>query len=87
MHIVSLSFDDGFEISTRKNCEQYLDEHIDQLLALPSGWLIYNTHGLEDEGWGPIRAEYLEALLERLTKIKSVRILPVGKAFATIGST
>ena len=30
------------------NCESHLDEYIDRLLALPSGWLIYNTHGLDD---------------------------------------
>ncbi len=65
-----------------ENCESYLDAHIEKLLAQPSGWLIYNTHGLDDEGWGPIRASYLESLLDRLTKIDSVAILPVGAALA-----
>jgi peptidoglycan/xylan/chitin deacetylase (PgdA/CDA1 family) len=67
-----------------ENCEGFLDGHITRLLEGSSGWLIYNTHGLDDEGWGPIRAEYLEALLERLTKIDSVALMPVGKALLTI---
>jgi peptidoglycan/xylan/chitin deacetylase (PgdA/CDA1 family) len=66
-----------------ENCERHLDEYIQRLLAGPSGWLIYNTHGLEEEGWGPIRAEYLESLLERLSSIEGLAILPVGKALAT----
>jgi hypothetical protein len=52
------------------------------LLAKESGWLILNTHGLDDEGWGPIRATYLERLLERLLTIESVEILPAGMALA-----
>ena len=65
-----------------ENCEWHLDEQIDRLLAQPSGWLIYNTHGLDDEGWGPIRGEYLESLLERLSGTNGVTILPVGKALS-----
>jgi peptidoglycan/xylan/chitin deacetylase (PgdA/CDA1 family) len=64
------------------NCEAILDAHIDRLLALPFGWLIYNTHGLDDEGWGPIRANYLAALLARLSQIESVAVLPVGVALS-----
>jgi hypothetical protein len=64
------------------NCEWHLDEQIDRLLAQPSGWLIYNVHGLDDEGWGPIRAEYLEGLLERLSSTENVTILPVGRALS-----
>ena len=63
-----------------ENCEWHLDECIQKLLAQPSGWLIYNVHGLDDEGWGPIRAEYLESLLEKLSGIERVAILPVGRA-------
>ena len=65
-----------------ENCEKYLDGHIERLLQQPAGWLIYNTHGLDDEGWGPLRAEYLEALLDRLTRIESVAVMPVGIALA-----
>jgi peptidoglycan/xylan/chitin deacetylase (PgdA/CDA1 family) len=65
-----------------ENCEWHLDEQINKLLAQPSGWLIYNVHGLDDEGWGPIRAAYLESLLERLSKVDDVSILPVGRALS-----
>ena len=65
-----------------ENCEWHLDEHITKLLTQPSGWLIYNVHGLDDEGWGPIRAVYLESLLERLSKINDVVAMPVGKALS-----
>jgi peptidoglycan/xylan/chitin deacetylase (PgdA/CDA1 family) len=62
------------------NGEHYLDACIDALLAQPSGWLCYNTHGLDDEGWGPIGADYLDRLLDRLVAIDTVRILPAGPA-------
>ncbi len=62
------------------NCEQAVDREIEKLLTQESGWLIFNTHGLDDEGWGPIRATYLERLLDRLAAIKSVDILPAARA-------
>lgn len=64
------------------NCEAAIDREVEKLLAAESGWLIFNTHGLDDEGWGPIRATYLERRLERLLAIESVEILPTGKALA-----
>ncbi|MCJ8331902.1 MAG: polysaccharide deacetylase family protein [Lentisphaeria bacterium] len=63
-----------------ENCEAHLDQEIEQLLSAPSGWLIYNTHGLDNEGWGPIGTSYLDELLYRLTAIETVSILPAGKA-------
>lgn len=63
-----------------ENCEYHLDQQIENLFNQPEGWLIYNTHGLDDEGWGPIRSDYLEALLDRLCRIEGVKILPVGEA-------
>ena len=62
------------------NCEHAIDREVEKLLALEKGWLIFNTHGLDDEGWGPIRATYLDGLLERLSAIESVDILPAGRA-------
>jgi peptidoglycan/xylan/chitin deacetylase (PgdA/CDA1 family) len=62
------------------NCEQAIDRQIEKLLAQETGWLIFNTHGLDDEGWGPIRATYLDRLLGRLLAIESVDILPAGRA-------
>jgi len=64
------------------NCEQAIDREIDKLLALESGWMIFNTHGLDEEGWGPIRATYLDRLLERLAGIESVDIFPAGTALS-----
>jgi peptidoglycan/xylan/chitin deacetylase (PgdA/CDA1 family) len=64
------------------NCQKHLEGEIDKLLEQPSGWLIYNVHGLDDEGWGPIGSEYLDKLLKRLTAIKTVEIIPAGKALA-----
>jgi len=64
------------------NCDAFLDQQIEQLLAKESGWLVYTAHGLDDEGWGPMTATYLERLLDRLMAIESVEILPAGKASA-----
>ncbi len=64
-----------------QNCEWHLNHEIELLMSEPDGWLVYNTHGLEEEGWGPIRASYLEQLLERLVA-SGVRVLPAGVALA-----
>ena len=69
------------------NCEHAIDREIENLLARQSGWLIFNTHGLDDEGWGPIRASYLDRLLERLTAIDSVDVLPAAGALAKYAGT
>lgn len=45
------------------NCEQAIDREIERLLARESGWLIFNTHGLDDEGWGPLRARAFASIL------------------------
>ncbi|MBM4091687.1 MAG: hypothetical protein FJ276_20010 [Planctomycetes bacterium] len=65
------------------NCEAAIDREIERLLAKDSGWLIFNTHGLDEEGWGPMRATYLERLLERLLGIDTVEVLPAGKTLVT----
>jgi hypothetical protein len=59
-HLLTLSFDDGFDPRQA----------------------VFNTHGLDDEGWGPVRATYLERLLERLLALPTVEILPAGRALA-----
>ena len=64
------------------NCEAAIDREIEKLLAQESGWLIFNTHGLDEEGWGPIRASYLDGLLERLLALDTVEVLPAGRALA-----
>jgi peptidoglycan/xylan/chitin deacetylase (PgdA/CDA1 family) len=62
------------------NSEQHLDQTLEKLLAQPEGWLVYNLHGLDEEGWGPIRPAYLERLLGRLRTIDSVRMVPTARA-------
>ena len=64
------------------NCEAAIDREIEKLLTVESGWMIFNTHGLDEEGWGPIRATYLDRLLERLVGIESVDVLPAGMALS-----
>lgn len=61
------------------NSEEHLDNEIKKLLSKDCGWLVYNTHGLDDEGWGPIGAYYLEKLLERLLAMNSVLVMPAAK--------
>ncbi len=59
-----------------EEAEPWLDRCLEDLHAAPEGWLIYNVHGLDGEGWGPVRSEYLRQLLERLTTEPDLRILP-----------
>jgi len=66
------------------NIEEDLEQEIKALMELPSGWLIYNTHGLNDEGYGPMSSEFLDRLLNRLVSVDSVSILPMGKALAGV---
>ncbi len=66
------------------NIDEHLKNEIDKLLSKPSGWLIYNTHGLDDEGWGPMSSSVLDKLLEQLVDIDSVEILPTAQAVKAI---
>jgi peptidoglycan/xylan/chitin deacetylase (PgdA/CDA1 family) len=67
-----------------ENIDRHLESEIETLLAAPSGWLVYNAHGLDDEGWGPLGAGFLDRLLERLVSIESVKVVPAGKALAEV---
>ena len=67
-----------------ENIDEHLDQAISKLLELPSGWLIYNTHGLDDEGWGPVSSSYLDELLSKLIQMDHVAVLPVGKALRSV---
>jgi len=60
-------------------CDDHLAEAIESFLAGPPGWLCYNLHGLDDEGWGPIGSGTLTRLLERLVT-HDVRVLPITAA-------
>lgn len=66
------------------NIDAHLNNEIEKLLAQKSGWLIYNSHGLDEEGWGPMTSDFLDRLLARLVEIDSVEVIPVGKALARI---
>ena len=67
-----------------EHSERHLDEQIRKLFSLPNGWLIYNTHGVDGEGYGPVRSLYLERLLERLVAIEGVEVIPPGKALKRV---
>lgn len=67
------------------NCEEHLESQIERLLNQDRGWLVYNLHGLDDEGWGPISTGYLKRLLDRMGRLESVEILPAGAALAKYG--
>ncbi len=67
-----------------ENIDEHLTGEINKLLAQPSGWLIYNTHGFDDEGWGPVSSNVLEKLLARLVEMPHVSVLPAGLALAAV---
>jgi peptidoglycan/xylan/chitin deacetylase (PgdA/CDA1 family) len=60
--------------------DKYLEESINNFLAGPPAWYIFNTHGVDGEGWGPISAGYLDELLDRLTQLENVLVLPAADA-------
>jgi peptidoglycan/xylan/chitin deacetylase (PgdA/CDA1 family) len=60
-------------------CDDDLLRTVDSFLAGPPGWLCYNLHGLDDEGWGPVGSDTLERLLDRLTGA-GVSVLPITAA-------
>jgi peptidoglycan/xylan/chitin deacetylase (PgdA/CDA1 family) len=69
-----------------ENIDAHLLGEIDKLLAQPSGWLIYNTHGLDEEGWGPLSSSVLDRLLARLVAMPHVSVIPAGRALAMLAN-
>ncbi len=63
-----------------ENIDERLDDRIQTFLASPGGWFVFNTHGLDGEGWGPMSSGYLDKLLARLSKLPWLEILPAGQA-------
>jgi peptidoglycan/xylan/chitin deacetylase (PgdA/CDA1 family) len=59
--------------------DDHLSAMIDSFLAGEPGWLCYNLHGLDDEGWGPVGSDTLDRLLERLVA-HDARVLPITAA-------
>jgi hypothetical protein len=64
-----------------ERCDEHLVQTVDSFLAGPSGWLCYNLHGLDDEGWGPVGSKTLDGLVGRLVA-RGVRVLPITDALA-----
>lgn len=61
-----------------ENIDTWVEEQVNQFLNGPGGWLILNTHGLDEEGWGPMSTAYLDKLIARLVKIDKLEIMPTG---------
>ncbi len=61
------------------NIDDWVSKQIEEFLSTDGGWLVLNLHGLEDEGWGPISTNFLIALLQKLTRINTLTLLPTGK--------
>jgi len=62
-----------------ERCDDHLLGMVESFLAGGPGWLCYNAHGLEDEGWGPLGIVTLDRLLEHLVE-QDVRVLPIAAA-------
>jgi hypothetical protein len=62
-----------------ETCDDHLLQTIESFLAGTPGWLCYNVHGLDDEGWGPLGSDTLDRLLEDLVA-RGVRVLPITAA-------
>jgi hypothetical protein len=60
-------------------CGDRVVQTIESFLAGPPGWLCLNLHGLDDEGWGPIRGTTLDRLLGSLVA-RDVNVLPITAA-------
>ena len=65
-----------------EEAETGLDQYLQNLFEWPDGWLIYNVHGLDGEGWGPLRREYLVRVLDKLLSRSDIQILPAQDVLA-----
>lgn len=64
-----------------ENIDGWIEEQVNGCLETSGGWLVLNTHGLDDEGWGPVSSTYLRQLLNRLIRIDSLAVVPAGEVF------
>lgn len=67
------------------NCEEHLDAAVAALTERGDGWCVYNLHGLDAEGWGPIGSNYLRERLARWTQIPGLQVLPPGAVLDRAG--
>lgn len=68
------------------NCDGFVESEINRFLASPGGWFVFNSHGLDEEGWGPMTSQFLTGLLDRLTRLPHVEVLPVGEVVLRLKS-
>ena len=61
-----------------ENIDSWVENQVSQFLESPGGWMILNTHGLDEEGWGPMSTPYLKELLSRLVKVEKLEMMPTG---------
>ena len=62
------------------NCDAFLTRLVDRFLVSSGGWLVFNAHGLDDEGWGPLSNACLDRLLAELTRQENVAVLTTAAA-------
>jgi hypothetical protein len=68
-----------------ERCDDHLSGTVESFLAGGPGWLCYNVHGLDDEGWGPLGSDTLDQLLGDLVA-RDVRVLPITAALDLAGA-
>lgn len=61
-----------------ENIDNWVEEQVNSFLDTPGGWMILNTHGLDEEGWGPMSSAYLTGLIARMAKVDKLEIMPTG---------
>ena len=65
-----------------QNIDKWVEKQVNSFLEGSGGWMILNTHGLDDEGWGPMSTSYLEGLIARLVKVDKLEIMPTGEVLS-----
>ncbi len=61
-----------------ENIDQWVETMVSDFLESNGGWMILNTHGLDEEGWGPMSTTFLQDLLSRLVKVDKLEMAPTG---------
>lgn len=64
--------------------DDFFDAELERFLTGEGGWFVFNTHGLDDEGWGPMTSDYLAQLLPRLRKMPHVAVRPPVDVLTTL---
>jgi peptidoglycan/xylan/chitin deacetylase (PgdA/CDA1 family) len=66
------------------NADARVEEEVNQFLESPGGGRMRNLHGLDEEGWGPVSAGYLDSLLGRLRSMRTLEVKPAGVVLASV---